>query len=243
MRKALPGLVGAALLAAPAAAQTVEELLERSLEARGGRAALAAVETVRMTGSIAMGEQDVPIVVEMKRPARFRVEITFQGTPSVQAWDGAQAWGIPPMALDAESLPAEAGRQLADQADFEGPLVEPAAKGHRVELAGRARVGDRDAWKLRVTRKGGDVEHFYLDATSCLPVRVESRRTVRGAEVEAETELADYREAGGVLWPFTIRNSARGRPEKQAIAFRRIEVNVPIDDGRFRMPATARPKR
>lgn len=240
--KALPGIVAGAL-AAPAGAQTVDELLARSLEARGGRAALAAVETVRMAGTVKMGEQDAPIVVEMKRPGRFRVDITVEGAPSVQAWDGARAWGVPPMALDAETLPAEAGRQLADQADFEGPLVDPAAKGHRVELVGRARVGDRDAWKLRVTRQGGDVEHFYLDAASHLPVRVESRRTIRGRVIEAETELGDYREAGGVRWPFTIRNSARGRPEKQSIAFRRIEVNEPIEDDRFRMPATARPKR
>ena len=58
LRKALPGLVLAALLAAPAAAQTVDEVIAKSFEARGGLDKLKAVQSIRMTGRMSMGPMD-----------------------------------------------------------------------------------------------------------------------------------------------------------------------------------------
>jgi outer membrane lipoprotein-sorting protein len=241
LRQALEGLLLAATLAAPTAAQTVDEIVAKSLEARGGLERLRAVRTVRMTGRMSMGPSEVPMVVEIKRPASLRREITVEGSLAVQAYDGTTAWGIAPMgAGQAEALPAEAAKEMRDQADLDGPLVDSAAKGVRVELVGRAKVEGREAYELKVTRRSGDVEHDFLDARSYLPVRVEARRTVRGAEVELESTIGDYRESGGILWPYSITNSVKGRPERQTITVEKIEVNPPIDDARFKMPA-ARP--
>ena len=48
-RSMLAGLI-LALLAGPAAAQTVDEVIARSLEARGGLERLKAIQSIRMTG-------------------------------------------------------------------------------------------------------------------------------------------------------------------------------------------------
>jgi outer membrane lipoprotein-sorting protein len=240
LRKALPGLVLAAALAAPVAAQTVEEIVAKSLEARGGLDKLKAVQSVRMTGKISGGPMDVPMVIEIKRPGSVRMEVTVQGALAVQAYDGTTAWGIPPMGTGRpEALPAEAVRALAAQADIDGPFVDSAAKGHRVELVGRDNAGGRDAFELKVTRKDGEVEHYFLDARSYLPVRVEGKRVVRGTEVEGEGTIGDYKEVAGFLWPHFMQNGAKGRPEKQTITIEKIEINPPIDDARFRKPASA----
>jgi hypothetical protein len=241
LREALEGLLLAATLAAPTAAQTADELVAKSLEARGGLEKLRAVRTVRMTGRMSMGPSEVPTVVEIKRPASLRREITVEGSLAVQAYDGTTAWGIAPMgAGQAEALPAEAAKEMRDQADLDGPLVDSAAKGVRVELVGGVKVEGRNVYELKVTRRSGGVEHAFLDARSYLPVRVEARRTVRGTEVELESTIGDYRESGGILWPYSITNAVKGRPEKQTITVEKIEVNPPIDDARFKMPA-ARP--
>ena len=238
LRKALPGLLLAALVAAPAATQTVDEVIARSFEARGGLDKLKAIRAIRMTGRMSMGPMELPMVIEMKRPASFRADITVQGTPAVQAYDGTTAWGISPMGTgQAEALPVEATREMADQADLDGPLADYQAKGHQVELLGKEKIEGRDAYKLKVTRKSGQTEHYFLDAESYLPVRVEGKRTVRGTEIEGEGTMGDYKEAGGFLWPHSIQNSAKGRPEKQIITVEKIEVNPVIDDARFKMPA------
>jgi outer membrane lipoprotein-sorting protein len=241
LRKALPGLLLGVALASTAAAQTVDELIAKSLEARGGLARLRAIRAVRMTGKTAMGPMELPMVVEIARPGRFRADITVQGSLAVQAYDGSRAWGIPPTATgQAEPLPSEAAREMADEADIDGPLVDYEAKGHRIELLGKEKVEGGDAYKLKITKKNGDVEYYFLDAGSCLPVRVQTRRVVRGTEIESESSIGDYKEAGGFLWPYSIRSGTKGQPEKQTLTVEKIEINPTIDDARFRMPA-ARP--
>lgn len=237
LRKVLLGLVAAALTP-PLAAQTVDEVIARSIEARGGLASIKAVQSVRMTATISMGPMEMPMVIELKRPARFRVEMTFQGSQAVQAFDGQRAWAIAPMGGGRpEALPAEAARQMAQQADVEGALIDYKAKGHQAELVGKEQVDGKDAYRVKLTLKGGDVESYLIDASSWLPVRVEAARQLGPNKVEGETALRDYRVVAGWKWPHTIENGARGRPEKQRLSFAKIEVNVPIDEARFQMPA------
>lgn len=242
LRRALAGLVAGAALAAPCPAQTVDELISRANAARGGLEKLRAVQSLRMKGRMTMGPGlEALITVEMKRPRYTRMEFTAQGTTGVQAYDGRQAWGISPMgSRKPEPLPPEMARDLDNQADIDGPLVDHEAKGHRIELAGREKVAGKDAWKLKVTLKSGDVRHIYLDAGSYLEIRVEVKRTIRGTEVELENSFGDYREVGGLMWPHSIQSGAKGRPEKQAVTFESIELNPAIEDGHFKMPA-ARP--
>jgi hypothetical protein len=238
LRKALPGLL-VAVLAAPTAAQTVDEVIARSFEARGGLDRLKAIQAIRVTGWMSMGPTKARMVIERKRPGRFRTELTVQGALAVQAWDGATAWGIPPMGSGRpELLPAEAAKAVADEADVDGPLVDYRAKGHQVTLLGKERVDGGDAYKIEVRKKGGAVENHFLDARSYLTVRIEGKRTIRGTPIEGESVLGDYREAGGILWPHSIRSGARGNPDKQTLTVDKIEVDPVLDDARFRMPSS-----
>lgn len=241
LRKALVGLVAGATLVAPAPAQTVDELIAKANEARGGLEKMKSVQSVRMKGKMTMGPGiEAPITIEMKRPRNARMEFTIQGMTGVQAYDGQQAWGISPMgSKQPEPMPAEMAKDLDNQADIDGPLVDYKAKGHLVELVGKEKVEGSDAWKLKVTLKSGDVQYIYLDADSNLEIRNEAKRTIRGSEVELENTIGDYKEVGGLLWPHSIQSGAKGRPEKQSFAFESIEVNPAIDDARFKMPAPA----
>ena len=237
-RKTLPAVITAIALAAPAAAQTAEQLIAKSFEARGGLEKLKAVQSIRMTGGMSVGPEDLSMIVEMRRPDKIRVDTSGRGKAAVQAYDGKTAWGILPTGTgQAQVLPSELAKAIAEQADIDGPLVDYAAKGNRVELVGKeSRVDGRSAFKLKVTRKDGTVAYYFLDARSYLPIRVEATRTVRGRPIEAEGTMGDYREAGGFLWPHRLENGAGGMPDKQVITIDRIEINPPIEDVRFTMP-------
>jgi hypothetical protein len=179
---------------------------------------------------------EAPITIEKKRPRRSRMELSVEGMTGVQAFDGTRAWGIPPGGRKAEALPEEMARDLATRADIEGPLVDHEAKGHKLELAGREALDGREAYKIKVVLKTGEVEHVWLDAQSFLELRSEARRVVRGSALELETRFSDYREVGGVLWPHRIESGPKGRSERQVITFSRIEVDPKLDDDRFAMP-------
>lgn len=242
MPRALAVLAVTAALAAPAAAQTADEIVARSIEARGGLAAIKAVQSVRMTGRIKIGADSLPIVVEMRRGAGLRTEITTpDGRLAVQGFDGRRAWAVEPGGTQAEELPAAAARQMAQQADFEGPLVDYKSKGHRVELVGTARSVTGRQYRLRVTLKDGDADDYLIDETSLLLVRVESKREMAGELVEGETNIKSYEDAGGWKWPRVIENGVKGREERQTISFDKVEVNPVLDDARFKLPVGAAP--
>jgi hypothetical protein len=227
-----------ALASGPASAQTVDEIIARSFEARGGLAKVKAIQSLRLVGhaTVAPGTE-APMTVEIRRPSFLRLEFLFDGKKAVQAWDGRQAWGIAPGETQPRVLPREAEKSLSQQADLEGPLADYARKGHKVELLGRVSVKGKDAWRLRLTRADGDVEEHLIDASSYLPVLVSVERTVRGVAVQSETRFSDYRRiAGGYLWPFRLESGAVGRSERQIMRLDEVDVDPPLDEGRFTMP-------
>jgi outer membrane lipoprotein-sorting protein len=235
-----PSLAAAALLfcAVTASAQTADELIERNIEARGGLEKLRAIQTMRLTGTMMVEDQRLPSTLEIKRPNKTRWEFRVEGETGIQAYDGKTGWVVMPFEgkPEPQEMSAEELKDIELQADIDGPLVDYKAKGNRVELVGRERVGDHDAWKLRVTLKNSDTRDLYLDAGTNLQFLSVTRRTVEGRDVEVESAIGDYRRVAGVLLPHLFEASVKGDPQKQTLRFDKIEVNVPIDDSRFRMP-------
>lgn len=194
---------------------------------------------MRMSGSMSFGPgMRAPFTLEMKRPNRMRIEFELEGETGVQAFDGRSAWAQMPFAGQPrpQPLPPEEAGQIEEQADFDGPLVDWQAKGHRLELVGEARVDADPAWKLRLTLKSGAVRYVYLDAGSFLEVRTEGTREFQGSRVEFESRLGDYREVAGLRVPFLIESGPKDAPERQRLRFETIEYDVPIDDARFALP-------
>ena len=233
-------LVAAALaVTATAAAQTVDEIVARHEAARGGREALAAVRTVRMTGVALAGPGRQAVVRrEIARPGRIRTEFAFQGTTGVWAWDGSAGWRVSPLegVFAPEAMPAEDAVAAAEQADVEGPLVDWRGKGHAVELVGSETLPGGPSHRLKVTLKSGAVRHVWVDAATGLVVRTESMRRLRGREVAVEAIFGDYRKTAGVAFARSVETGVVGRPRRLRIVVEAVEVNPVLDDSRFRMP-------
>ena len=238
-RKTLAGLALAALVAVPASAQTLDEVLAKNYKALGGLDKIKAVQTIRMTGTMTVGPgMEAPFILEQKRPNLVRMEFTIQGMTGVQAYDGKVGWQLMPFQgrKDPEPLPEDAMRQMEEQSDFDGPLMDYKAKGNTVELVGKDKVEGSDVYKIKVTLKNGDLLYIYLDADQYLEVRTESKNTVRGTDVEGESTIGDYKEVGGLMFPHAMEQGQKDNPQKMKMTINKIELNVPIDDARFKMP-------
>lgn len=236
-----PSALLAVALAAPAVApaQTLDEIVGRHLAARGGRAALAAIRTLRMTGRATAGPGREAIVRrEIARPGRIRTEFVFQGTTGVYAWDGSAGWRVSPLdgRFVPEPLPAAEAALTAEQADIEGPLVDWKAKGHTVELVGSEPLPGGPAHRLKLMLKSGAAREVWVDAATGLVVRTLSTRTLRGRDVPLETTFADYQPTSGVAFPRSIEAGPPGRPRRLRIVVESVEANAPLDEDRFRMP-------
>jgi outer membrane lipoprotein-sorting protein len=223
-------------------AQTVDELLAKHYEACGGLDKLKALNTMRVTGTITVAPgMEAPFTMERKRPGMRRMEFTIQGMTGIQAFDGTKTWSVMPFMgkKDPEVGSDEDNKNAMDDADFDGALVDYKAKGHTIELMGKEAVEGADAFKLKVTKKNGNIEYDYLDAETYLLVKTEGKVRRRGTEMEGETTFSDYKDVDGTMQPFSMESGAKEMGQKQKLTFTKIELNVPLLDSRFAVPEGA----
>jgi hypothetical protein len=240
----LAGTICAALvvgtLAPRTAAQTVDDLVSKALAARGGADKLKAVHRQRVTGKISFGpDAEGPFVVEFERPLKMHMEITVAGQTIVRVYDGKSAgWMVNPFAPDKDAQPMEAEdlRNISDEADFDGPLLDYQAKGNHLELAGRDQISGKPVIKLKLTNKNGDVRMYFFDASTYLLVKWEGTRKAENQEIPVETLFSDYRDVHGIKFAFEIDSDSPGRAQKQQITIEKIELDPAIDEGRFAKP-------
>ncbi|MHB8418223.1 MAG: WD40/YVTN/BNR-like repeat-containing protein [Myxococcales bacterium] len=222
---------------------TLDEVIAHYVQARGGEAALASLQSVRRSGKEVWGGGGFSVeaeVIEVSRAGGFlREEDTLQGLTYVGAWDGRDAWSVDPFEGKRDPFleSADVARQRALAADLGGPLFHWKQKGYRVELLGRKDVEGTAAFELRVGLPGGDVMYVDLDPDRWLEIRRVLEHRVRGAVHVTETDLGDYGQVSGVWFPFQIDSGPKGKRHDDRLTWTSIEVGVAAPDGLFRFPA------
>lgn len=239
MRRIAPVVIVVGLLASSARAQTAEELVAKNIEAKGGLEKINAIQTLRSRGRLNQGSFTAQVGQEQKRPDKLRSTFTVQGMTAIQAYDGRTGWQISPFQgrKDAELLGEDDLRDLVEDSDIEGPLVDYKQKGHAVEYLGRDTVDGDDVFRLKCTLKNGDIVYYYLDPDSFLEIRTERQQFIRGAVRERQSDLGSYKPVAGVMFPYSIETGPKNNPSSRAkITIESIEANAPIDDTAFTMP-------
>ena len=227
----------------PAPSPTVDELVAKNIEAKGGAAALAAIKTIRFEGRLLInqGQLELKYTATAKRPDKVRTDAVLQGMTLVQAYNGTSGWKIYPFQgrKDPEKMSVDESKSLVEEAEIGGPLENWKAQGKTVTYLGTEDVEGTAAHKLKVVRKNGDIHYVYLDPDYFLEIRIIDQRVEQGALVEVETDLGDYEKVNGVYFPFASESGSKGGADKAKTIVEKAEANIPIDDSIFEFPAKA----
>jgi len=239
-----PGFLSISLLLfvpLAASAQTADEIVKKTLDARGGVEKIKAVQSERVSGHVSFQQgMEGTFVVELKRPLKMHVEISFEGQKIIRVYDGkSSGWMINPFAesKDVQPLPPEDFKNISDESDFDGPLVDYKAKGNQIELIGKEKLDDKPVYRLKLTNKNGDVRFYFIDATTFLLLKWEGMRKTEDQELPWESFSSDFREVQGLKYAFRIDQGSPGTEFKQTLTAEKIEINPRIDDSRFSKPA------
>ena len=210
-------------------AQTVDEIVEKNLKAKGGIEILRATNSVRMTAKV---NDQMPMTILAKRPNLFRREVVMAGQSIIQASDGVTLWmqqpGMPPSAVP---NPPEA---LKREGEFDGIFVDYKSRGTTIALVGKEPIDGADTYHLKVTTKDGAVQDVYLDAETGLERKIVISIQQGGQTLTQQQMPTDYREVDGRKMPFRIKNTLG--PQTVEIVVEKVEFNVPIDDALFKLP-------
>jgi hypothetical protein len=196
-------------------------------------------------------EVNLPFLMELARPRKMRFELQFAGKTAIQVYDGMNGWKLRPYLnrLEVEPYTADELKTAAMQPELDGPLVDYAAKGTRIQSDGTEMVEARDTYKLKLTLKSGEVTHVWVDAKTFLETKVEGQpRRLDATYHPVEVYYRDYRNVNGLQIPFVletrvlpVNKTATGfrdtpvPPEK--VLIEKVVINPAFDAEVFSKPA------
>jgi len=130
-------------------------------------------------------------------------------------------------------------KDMPDESDGDGPLVDYKAKGSKVELVGKEDSDGKPVYRLKISCKSGDVRSYLIDAATFLTTKWEGTRKVGDQNLPWECALSDYREVGGLKFPFKIDQGSPGTQYQQTLTVVKVDINPKIDDSHFAKPVPA----
>ncbi|MCP4248629.1 MAG: hypothetical protein GY778_16405 [bacterium] len=243
-------LVGGVLLtglwcsAAEGSASDADAILDKFVEATGGRAAYARihnrVSTERLV-HVGMGFED-SIVTYWARPNQRYTTITSEATGTVrQGTDGDVVWRLAdqcgPIVEEGEARESRLIAAAFDRA------VNWRKYYKKVELADEAEIDGRPCDKVVLTPNVGPPDTHYYDRQSHLLVKaLKPMVSSRMPTIVFEVGLSDYKEVDGLLIPHEMRQSFEmcGSKREMIIIAEKIEHNVDLPSDRFDPPEEIR---
>jgi len=217
-----------------ASAQTVDEIIDKHIEAIGGKEKLAALKSLRMETNLSVQGMDIPVIQTRVHNVGQRVDISAMGMEGYVINTPTAGWTFMPFMGQsaAEAMPEEQVKEGVDQLDLQGSLFNYKEKGHTVELLGKEAVDGTECYKIKLTTKGGRTSTHYIDPKNYYIIRTVTKGIVMGQEQEVTINFGDYKKIEeGYVFPHTI-GGAFGQGD---MTVTKIEVNKPVDEKIFKI--------
>ena len=223
-----------ALLASPAAAEmTLEDVLAKHIDARGGQDAWNAVDNLRMSGDYDSFSKTGPFTRVQTRDGQFRMEYHLGHRPVTKAHDGELAWWVNTMREPGPKKIVGPDMQVFErELDFPNALFH--ADQHEATLVGPAEFEGMDVLQIDIKRADGSQESWYLDPDTYLEVALSSPGSDFGRAMPQRTFFDDFRQVGDVKIPHYVESQWYTRIRVQNVG--EVELNVELDPAQFKMP-------
>ena len=217
---------------APVAITTVDQVIEGSLVAEGGRAKLAAMTSQRMVATVTLKAQGIKGTLEtLSTPpnnALTRLELPGIGKIE-QGVHGDIAWEKNPI-TGARVLTGIEKSTTVREASFMGDLnwkqLYP-----KSAFKGVTKFADQDCYQIELTAADGQVQTRYYAKDTLLPVGIEMVSESQMGKVPVKVTNRDWRDQDGFKYPHTVQHEEAS----QALEFTvdKMEINVPIPAATF----------
>ena len=225
-------LAAAVVIFSAAQAQTVDDIINKHIEALGGKDKISQLKSIYTEASVDVMGMTGTYVENLLQGKGFKSETELNGSKVVQSLNDKGGWGFNQFAgsTDPQAIPDEAYKAQKDIIFFGGSLVDYAAKGNKVELVGK----EGNDYKLKVTNGGAETS-YYLDGNTYLVNKAVAKGEVMGQQVEITMTFSDYKKTDfGIVVPYT-RSTDLGQFQL-AYKVSKVEVNKDIDPKIFDMP-------
>jgi hypothetical protein len=212
-------------------AQTVDEVIDKYINALGGKQKLKALRSIKITGEMRNQGIAMGITSTVIHGVGIRTDIAvpdvgngFRIITPTKGWSFMSFTGPKkPQALTAEEV--NAGQPGID---LQGALFNYKQKGNSVELVGKEMVDSLNCYKIKITFKSGIIMHYFIDDQQFRRVKLSTTEMVNGVPIEAATLYSDFRRTpAGYLLPYE-QSSKNGK-----LRVSLVTINPPVKPGIF----------
>jgi len=214
----------------------VADILAKSIEAQGGRAAMATIKDTTTSGTmeiIQMG-MSAALTIYQKEPNKMRMDIDVMGMLITNAFDGEKGWAINPQTGAAEEMTEKQSQSQRLQAMGYDAALNPEKYGITYTLKGKETIGDKEYFVVEQTFKDGFQATVYINTATYLTDRVKSKSDQMGTEIETETVMEDYKNIEGLMVPHALTIFQSGA-EFGRITITKVAFNSGLEDSFFKM--------
>jgi hypothetical protein len=220
---------------------TLDQLIDRNVQALGGRATIDAVQSIKLSLHIVDPDFEVDAIYCAARPGRMRIDITAGGKRVyVEAFNGSRAWQWKGRGEPVEESKAATGA-LRHGIELPGKLFglhEVQGRGNELALVGRESVDDIDYYVLRLTFSDGVNTTLYLDPNTWLITRCRDVRPLHPdldpTPTTIETKMTDFRKVDNLVFSFASTDTdLKTGKVLEKVMVREITLNPPVPEGFF----------
>jgi hypothetical protein len=214
-------------------AQTQEEIINKHIEAIGGRDAWAKLNSLRMEASMKMQGAEIKITFLQLNNKAMRQNINVMGMDGYQIMTQKEGWTFMPFQgqTKPEPMTADDVKNGQDDLNLQEDFLSYKDQGKKIEYLGKDDMDGTECFKLKMTDKDGKETSYFLDASSYLTLKQSTKFTADGKEMEVATLFSNYKKLPeGIVYPMSV-SGGWGDTE-----FTKVEVNVPIDEKEFQLP-------
>jgi outer membrane lipoprotein-sorting protein len=217
-------------------AQKATDILEKMIDAQGGRKLLESVKDTTMIGTMEIASVGMSgtLTMYLKEPNKVRMDMEMMGMVITMAYDGESAWWINPQTGATEEMPADQAEEIIRLARGSDILLNPDKHGVTYELKENETLEGKEYYVLEQSFPDGFKMTMYIDAQTYLPYKSVSKQIQMGVEVEAEAFLSDWKKVEGIMTAHTNKIYQNGE-EVMTMAFTEVKYNTGIEDSLFKM--------
>lgn len=221
---------------APAKLPAAKEIIDRYVQAIGGRAANEKFKTRASKGTIELAPMGVKGTIESyaAAPDKIYTKLTLAGLGDIiDAYDGTTAWVVNPLQGNRDKAGAELLQtklMSTFHRDVNLDKLYP-----QMEVKGVEKVGDREAYVVVATPVGLDPQTFYFDKENGYLLRSDSVTVSPEGKTPIKSYFDDFRTVDGVKIPFKVRAVT---PQFEIVTvLTEIKNDAAVDEKIFSKPA------
>jgi outer membrane lipoprotein-sorting protein len=215
--------------------QTLDEILEKMIQAQGGKTTIEKIKDMKITGTIEVSQDglSVPFTQYKKEPNKRRIEMKVMDTIQVQLYDGEKAWEFDPKTGNALEIPGEDAVDIKRGSLALDWILYPEKYGITLIHNGREKIDGQYYIVLeQVYPDGGKVVN-YVNPDTYLIHKIKSNiLDEMMVKVETETFLSDYKSVKGYVMAHTMTSYLRGK-EYMRISFKKVKLNTRLPNHLF----------